>query len=132
MTSVDVLKEAAARGLSLSRFGEKLRVIPAARLTPEFAEILSSHKSYLLAMLSWPFVMVQSKALGGDLVFFCEDEATKAALVGAGAPALSIYTKEELRILVAQNRIKPFTDAELRKIHEIKRSLGAKIVPEEL
>jgi hypothetical protein len=29
-----------------------------------------------------------------------------------------------------QNRIKPFTDAELRKIHEIKRSLGTRIVPE--
>jgi hypothetical protein len=33
----------------------------------------------------------------------------------------------ELRILVAQNRIKPLTQAELRKIHKIKRTFGARI-----
>ena len=37
------------------------------------------------------------------------------------------FTHDELRILVAQNRLKPLTQAELRKVHEIKRTFGAKI-----
>jgi hypothetical protein len=37
------------------------------------------------------------------------------------------YTRDELRILVAQNRVAPLTDAELRKLHDIKRTFGARI-----
>jgi hypothetical protein len=70
--------------------------------------------------------MVFSEALG-ETIFFCQDEATKEALVEAGAEPWSIYTKDELRILVAQNRIAPFSDAELRKVHQIKRTFGARI-----
>jgi hypothetical protein len=33
----------------------------------------------------------------------------------------------KLPILAAQNHIKPLTDQELQKLHEIKRSFGAKI-----
>jgi len=51
----------------------------------------------------------------GETIFFCEDEDTKAALIEAGASEWSIYTRDELRILCEQNRIKPFTQAELRK-----------------
>jgi hypothetical protein len=64
----------------------------------------------------------------GKTIFFCEDDATKAALVKAGAEPWSVYTRDELRILVAQNRIKPLTQAELRKVHQIKRTFGARIV----
>ena len=63
----------------------------------------------------------------GETVFFCEDEHTKAALVEAGASEWSIYTKAELRALVAHNRVKPFTDDELRKVHEIKRTFHGRI-----
>jgi hypothetical protein len=63
----------------------------------------------------------------GETIFFCEDEGTKAALIEAGASERSIYTRNELRILCEQNRIKPFTQAELRKRQEIKRTLGARI-----
>ena len=125
-TPVAVLQEAAQRGLTLKTTGEKLRVTPADRLTPEFAETLRAHKWHLLAMLSWPFVMVYSEALE-ETVFFCEDEATKAALVEAGADEWSIYTKDELRVLVAQNRVAPLTPDELRKVHEIKQTVNARI-----
>jgi hypothetical protein len=47
--------------------------------------------------------------------------------VAAGAEPWSVYTRDELQILVAQNRIKPLTQAELRKVHEIKRTFGARI-----
>ena len=65
-----------------------------------------------------------------ETIFFCEDEATKAALVEAGADSFSVYTKDELRILVAQNRIAPLSQVELRKLHEIKRTFHARVTPQ--
>jgi hypothetical protein len=128
MTTIEVYQKAAELGLSLcSEKKNILTVRPADCCPPDFVETLRAYKWHLLFILSLPFIMVKSKALGGELVFFCKDEATKAALVEAGAPASDIYTKEELRILVEQNRIQPFTDFELRKIHEIKRTFGARI-----
>ena len=73
--------------------------------------------------------MVYSKALE-QTVFFCEDEDTKAVLVQAGASEWSICTKDELRVLIAQNRIAPISADELRKLHEIKRTFHAQIRPQ--
>ena len=98
----------------------------AKRWPREFAQILPDYKPRLLALLRLPFCMVYSETLN-ETIFFCEDEATKAALVEAGADEWSIYTKAELRTLVAQNRVNPFTDAELNKVHELKRTLNARI-----
>jgi hypothetical protein len=47
--------------------------------------------------------------------------------VAAGAEPWSVYTRPELQILVAQNRIAPLTDTELRKVHEVKRTFDARI-----
>jgi hypothetical protein len=69
---------------------------------------------------------VYSKALE-ETVFFCEDEATKAALIEAGAEEWSIYTNDELRILVANNRAKPYLTDELCKLHEIKKTFHGRI-----
>ena len=85
-----------------------------------------AHKWHLLSSLQLPFVMVFSEALG-ETVFFCEDEVTKEALVEDGAEPWSVYTRDELQILVAQNRVAPLSDAELRKVHDIKRTFSAKI-----
>jgi hypothetical protein len=126
-TPIAVLKEAAERGLTLSINGRKLRVTPAEHLTPDFYETLRQHKWHLLTMLSWPFCMAYSKTLG-ETIFFCEDEATKAALIEAGADCFSIYTKDELRVLVANNRVAPLSPDELRKVHEIKRTFNGTIV----
>jgi hypothetical protein len=60
-------------------------------------------------------------------IFFCGDEATKAALIEVGADEWSIYTKDELRVLVAQNRVAPLSPDELRKAHEIKRTFHGRI-----
>ena len=70
--------------------------------------------------------MVFSESLG-ETIFFCQDDATKAALVEAGADPWSIYTRDELQTLVTQNRIAPFSDAELGKVHEIKRTFSGRI-----
>jgi hypothetical protein len=50
----------------------------------EFAQILRDYKLRLLALLRLPFVMVYSETLN-EIIFFWEDEATKAALVEAGS-----------------------------------------------
>jgi hypothetical protein len=125
-TPIAVMKEAAERGLTLSINGTKLRVTPAERLTPDFAQTLKAHKWHLLSMLTWPFVMVYSQALG-ETIFFCEDEDTRGALIEAGASEWSIYTKHELRLLVAQNRAKPFLPEELCKLYEIRKTFHGRI-----
>jgi hypothetical protein len=128
MTTIEVYQKAAELGLSLcSEKKNVLTVRPADCCPPDFVETLRAYKWHLLFILSLPFVMVKSKALGGELVFFCKDEATKATLIEAGALEWSIYTRDELEILVKQNRIKPFTADELSKLHEIKRTFNGKI-----
>jgi hypothetical protein len=126
MTPVDVLQEAARRGLSLSVNDQKLRVSPAKLLTPDFAETLRAHKWHLFSMLRWPFLMVQSESLG-ETIFFCEDEDTGGALKHAGASPWNVYTRNELRILMAQNRIAPLTVSELNLLHAFKRTFHARI-----
>jgi hypothetical protein len=83
-------------------------------------------KQRLRSLLQPPFVMVHSLALD-EILFFCQDEATKAALLEAGASEWSIYTKAELKVLCEQNRIAPLSADELRKVHEIKKTFNARI-----
>jgi hypothetical protein len=126
LTTIDIFQQAAGRGLRLKAVGNALHVNPARRCPPDLVPVLRAHKPHLLSLLQLPFVMVDSKALGVPL-FFCEDEATKVALVEAGADPWSIYTKDELRILVANNRAKPFLPDELCKLHEMKRMFHGRI-----
>ena len=126
-TPIALLQQAADCGLKLGlEPADTLTVDPARLCSAEFAEVLRAHKPALLALLKLPFVPVFSQMLG-ETIFFCEDEDTKAALIEAGASEWSIYTRDELRILCEQNRIKTFTQAELRKLQEIKRTVGARI-----
>jgi hypothetical protein len=103
-----------------------LSVEPARLCSAEFAEVLKAHKPALLALLKLPFVMVFSQILE-ETVFFCQDEATRGALIEAGASEWSIYTKDELRTLSEQNRVAPLSPAELRRAHEIKRTFSRRI-----
>ena len=127
MTTIQVLQKACDISLKLGfESPDTLTVEPARLCLADSAEVLKAHKPTLLALLKLPFVMVFSQILS-ETIFFCEDEDTKAALIEAGASEWSIYTRDELRILCEQNRIKPFTQAELRKLQEIKGTLGARI-----
>ena len=126
-TPIEVFAEAKKRGLKLNFEPPFTLVVnPRNRCPSNFVDTLSQHKPRLLALLELPFCMLYSRTLEEN-VFFCEDEETKAALVAAGADEWSIWTKDELRALIAQNRIKPFTDAELCKLHEIKKTFNARI-----
>jgi len=125
--TIAILQRAADLGLKLAfEAPNTLTYEPIENCPAEFADALRSHKPQLLALLQLPFVMVFSQILG-ETVFFCEDEDTKAALVQAGAEEWSIYTKDELRVLVAQNRVAPLSPDELRKVHEIKRTFNGRI-----
>ena len=129
MTTFEVLSEARERGLFLSARGDGLVARPNRLLTPDFKGRLCEFKPALLPLLrtkgiTW--IEVYSERLD-ETIFFCEDEDTKEALVEAGAEPWGIYTRSELQVLVAQNRIAPLTQAELRKLHDIKRTFGARI-----
>ncbi len=131
-TTIQVLERAAELGLKLGiEPPDTLTVQPVASCPPDFMETLRSYKPRLLSLLALPFVMVRSQALDGEILFFCQDEHTKAALEEAGAEPWSIYTRDELRILCEQNRIAPISDAELRKLHDIKCTFNARITSED-
>jgi len=127
-TPIAILRKAADFGLRLSFIPPDTLDVKASGLAwpREFADTLRDHKPQLLALLRLPFVMVDSEILG-ETIFFCADEDTKAALAQAGAEEWSIYTKDELRVLVAQNRVAPLSPDELRKVHEIKRTFNGRI-----
>src|SRR5947207_13584454 len=103
MTDLALLDEATGRGLRLAAAGKNLTVHPASRCSAEFATALRQHKPSLVALLQLRFVIVRSAVLN-ETVFFAADEATKTALVSAGAERWSVYTSEELRLLVEQHR----------------------------
>src|SRR5262249_36770596 len=129
MTTLEVLCEARDRGLSLSARCDGLVARPNRLLSPDFAHKLSEFKPALLPLLQTKgitWIEVHSERLGEDLLFW-RDEDTKTALIEAGAEPWSIYTLDDLEILVAQNRVAPLSDDELRKVHQIKRTFGAKI-----
>jgi hypothetical protein len=126
-TTIEVFQQAADLGLKLGiEPPHTLMVQPANRCPVEFAITLKAHKPQLLALLRLRFCMVYSELLK-ETIFFSEDEATKAALVQAGAEEWSIYTRSELRILREQNRVAPLSPDELRKVHEIKRTFNGRI-----
>ena len=129
MTTLEVLSEAQERGLVLSARGNQLAVAPNRLLSPDFVHKLCEFKPALLTLLrtkgvTW--IDVYSETLE-ETIFFCEDEAAKTALVEAGAEPWSIYTKDELRVLIAHNRVKPFLPDELCQLHKLKRTFSGRI-----
>jgi hypothetical protein len=126
-TPIALLEKAADLGLKLGSEGRHtLTVEPPSRCPRVFADTLKDHKWLLLDLLRLPFVMVYSEALG-ETVFFCWDQDTKTTLIEAGAEPWSIYTRAELQVLVAQNRIAPLSEDDLKKVHTLKRSFNARI-----
>ena len=129
-TTIEVFQKAAELGLTLrAKDNGKLGFKPARLCPAEFKAKLKTHKAELLTLLqakgvTW--IEVHSERIG-ETIFFCADEATKAALVEAGAEEWSIYTKDELRILCEQNRVAPLSADELKQLHQIKRTFNARI-----
>jgi hypothetical protein len=127
LSTIQVLQRAAEMGLKLAVGApDRLTFDPAEKCPPDFVETLRAYKRRVLDLLARPFVMVYSKTLE-ETIFFCADEATRAALIEAGAEAFSIYTRAELQTLCEQNRVAPLSPAELRKVHEIKRRFHGRI-----
>lgn len=126
-TAISILQKAADLGLKLGLKQPDRLTVESAKCWPrDFADTLQDYKPRLIALLRMPFVMVYSARLG-ETVFFCEDDTTRDILIEAGASPWSIYTKAELRTLCEQNRVAPLSDAELKKVHEIKRTFGSRI-----
>jgi len=80
-TPISILQKAADLGLQLGlKPPDTLTVESEKRWPRDFAETLRDHEPQLLALLKLPFCMVYSQILK-DMIFLCEDEDTKAALV---------------------------------------------------
>jgi hypothetical protein len=126
-TTIEVFQKAAESGLKLGfEPPDTLTLQPASRCSAEFTDTLRAYKSQLLALLQLPFSMAYSNVLK-ETIFLAEDEDAKAALVQAGADPWSIYTRDELFILVALNRAKPFIPDELCKLRETRRTFSGRI-----
>ena len=126
-TPISILEEAADLGLRLAFIPPDTLDVKTAGLWPQsFADTLRENKPELIELLQLPFVMFFSETLE-ETIFFCEDEAIKAALIEAGAEEWSIYTRDELRTLCEANRVAPLSPDELRKVHEIKRTFNGHI-----
>ena len=126
-TPIAILQKVADLGLKLSFTPPDTLEVKASGPWPKsFADTLRTHKPALLALLRLPMVIVFSQTVG-ETLFFCQDEATKAALIEAGADEFSIYTKDELRVLVEQNRVAPFSPEELCKVQQIKKTFSGRI-----
>ena len=128
-TTIEVLQKAEEFDLKLGfEPPDTLTFQPANRCPLDFAITLKAHKPQLLTILRLRqhFVMAHSEALG-ETIFLCEDEAIKAALVEAGADLFSIYTRQELQILIERNRVKPFIPHELLRLHQAKRIFNGRI-----
>ena len=131
LSTIEVLEKAAGLGIKLGiESPDTLTFQPVEKCPRDFAHTLRAYKPRLLSLLELPFVMVRSQAFDGEILFFCQDEQTKAALVAAGAEEWRIYKRDELQTLVAQNRIARLSQAELRKLHDIKKTFNARISPE--
>src|SRR5262249_2544457 len=103
--TIEVFQKAADLGLRLgSENGNTLTFQPSGRCPSAFVETLKAHKWHLLALLSMGgWLMAFSKVLG-HTVLFAGDKDTRAMLVEAGADPGSVYTRDELRILVGAKR----------------------------
>jgi hypothetical protein len=127
MTTWEVISEARQRGLSLRPRGDRVGAGPNRLLSPDFKNKLHEFKPALLPLLRTKGVTwteVYSERLG-DTIFFCQGEDTKEILIEAGAEPWSIYTRDELQILVAQNRVAPLSEDDLKKVHTLKRTFNA-------
>lgn len=126
---ISILQRAADLGLKLAFKPPDTLTVETSKAWPkDFADVLKLHKSKLIALLRLPFVMVRSRTLDDELLFFYADESTKNLLMLlTGAEPWSIYTKGELQILWEQNRIAPLSLDELRKVHEIKKIFSARV-----
>jgi hypothetical protein len=106
----------------LTTAGDRLRVLLPADCPPELKDAIRQHKAALLDLMRRPFLIVRSGALDST-VFFVPDDATKEALVAAGADPGSIYTRSELEVLVRRR----IAMSELRLIHAAKQRFNGKV-----
>jgi hypothetical protein len=103
LTTIQVLQEASGFGVKLGvEPPDTLTVEPVERCPKDFVPVLKARKSALLALLRLPFVMVFSEILG-EMLFFAEDEDTRAALVEAGVEP----SRQGLSLSAATSQIAP-------------------------
>jgi len=121
-TPVEVLLAVADIGGKLGIVGDRLRMLLPPDCPPELKDAIRQQKLGLLELLRFNFLVVHSDALDATL-FWTPDDATKEALVTAGANTGTIYPAAELAHLVNRR----ITVGELRQIHAAKGRFNGKM-----
>lgn len=121
-TPIQTLLAVSAIGGRLGIAGENLRMLLPANCPAELKAAIRQKKSELIALLRLNFLVVHSEAVNGT-VLWAADESTKEALIATGASPGTIYTPEELKLLVHRR----ITAAELPAIHKAKRTFDGRI-----
>lgn len=102
--------------------GDKLKMLLPASAPALLKDEIRTHKVALLKLLQLDFLIVQSDTLNAT-IFWAPDEATRDALVSAGAHHGIIYTSLELSQLV-DHRV---TVADLPAIHAAKCGFNGRL-----
>jgi hypothetical protein len=120
--TVEILLSVLRVGGRLGIVGDKLRMLLPPNCPPELKDAIRQQKAALLQLLRLTFLIVRSDALNA-MRFWTPDEATKQALISAGADAGSIYTASELARL-GNRRV---TVRELAMIHAAKHRFHGRL-----
>ncbi len=102
--------------------GERLRMLLPPDCPAGLKDAIRHHKGAMLGLLRLNFLVVRSDALDAT-VLWAPDQATKDALLAAGADAGRIYTPDELRQVVSRR----VTVEQLRLIHAAKLRFKGKL-----
>lgn len=82
--------------------GGGLRCLLPADRPPALKDAIRRHKHGLIEVLSGPpFLVVRSDVFPADVLFWTIDDDGRDLLIARGASAGSVYTREELELLVA-------------------------------
>lgn len=100
MTPIQTIIEVTNCGGTFRLHGESMKVSVPYSVTPELTASLRANKPDLIEYLhgdnrNW--CLTRSELLGGVLIFFARDEASKETLVRMGASAHMVYTRNELK-----------------------------------
>jgi hypothetical protein len=125
-TPFDVFVGVVAVDGKLGIAGEKLRTLLPADCPPALKDAIRQHKPALLELLRLEFLVVHSDVLNA-VVFWAPDEATKQALIDAGADPGIIYTPDELDTILDRR----LTPGELKLLHTTKQRFSGTIADEQ-
>lgn len=95
MIAVDIIRNAAAAGITLAARGDQLAVTPATKLSPDLRALLIAHKTELLAYLRQPANDSAPRCRAWRIRFTDGTGATAVNTTGADHDAMLLIVREQ-------------------------------------